>query len=232
MITNGIVYKITNKATKKEYIGITTNFKERMNLHKRANSKYQYLHKSIKKYGWDEFEVIKLHENVNLKDLEWLERHCISIFSTMVPNGYNLRYGGNHGLDSEDTKQRKSKSLIKFYETNKAKLRNPRKDVWDQKKDIIQEYKSGSTLKAIGREYNCSDHTIKNILQKEGIQLRKQKSDAWSKSEEIINQYKDGYALAFLGKKYNCSHMTIKKILLRSGVELKPKKYYQCKSFK
>ena len=89
MITTGIVYKITNTVTKREYIGQTTDFKDRMRMHKRANSKHQYLRSSIREHGWNKFEVIKLHENVLIKDLDWLEKHCILIWNTSPPNTPN-----------------------------------------------------------------------------------------------------------------------------------------------
>ena len=142
MITTGIIYKITNTVTKREYIGQTTDFKDRMRQHKKANSKYQYLHSSIREHGWDKFEVIKLHENVDLKDLEWLEKHCILIWNTLAPNGYNLKYGGSNGLQSEETKRKISKSLLKYHGSEegiktKQLVHSKIYNIWNDKESIV-----------------------------------------------------------------------------------------------
>ena len=147
----GIIYLIINEITKKLYIGKTVDFKRRMREHQNAKSKFSLLHKSIRKYGWENFSVIKLHEDVPLNDLEWLERHCILIWNTMAMDGsgYNLRFGGNRGLASEETKQKISK-------TQKEKInKNKRNDVWIHENDIIKKYQKGFSALNISNEYNC-----------------------------------------------------------------------------
>ena len=89
----GVIYQIRHKETGKSYIGQSTRLRNRLSHH-RSRNRNDYFANAIKKYGWNAFEVIILHKNVSIQDLDWLERHSIWIFNTLAPNGYNLKQGG------------------------------------------------------------------------------------------------------------------------------------------
>lgn len=106
----GIIYKITNTINGKVYIGQTINeFNRRYfykgngiervyNYHKRfkeRNLKYnEYLLNSIKKYGFDAFEVIEIYDIAFSKEeLDIKEKHYIKLFNSFK-NGYNKTLGG------------------------------------------------------------------------------------------------------------------------------------------
>ena len=237
MIQAGVIYKIINNINQKLYIGQTTDFKGRIRQHKRARSEYSLLHRAIRKHKWHNFSVIKLHENIPFKDLEWLEKHCILIYNTLAPNGYNLKYGGDRGLASEETK-RKIRDA-----TRGEKNKNYRKDLRDQKDDIIKKYQSGSTLKSIAEEYKCNPNLIRTILIENGfepIRRLKPKQDnpkkskpksnskriirqsikhnAWGYEEEIIKMYLDEYSLVDIAEKYKCSNVFIMNMLIKNNI--------------
>ena len=136
----GIIYLIINEITKKLYIGQTINFERRMKDHQNKKGDSSPVHKSIKKHGWENFSIIKLHENVPVNDLNWLEKHCILIFNTLYPDGYNKKYGASGNSYYK-------KTLI-----------------WERKAEIIEKYLSGYSLNDLSKELECSHALIRNIL--------------------------------------------------------------------
>ena len=103
--TSSGIYMLRNGISGLPYIGQATNLRRRINSYKNPKED-NYICNSIRKHGWDNFEVIILHEDVPITDLDWLEKQCIWIFGSMVPNGYNLESGGANGLASKETKER------------------------------------------------------------------------------------------------------------------------------
>lgn len=107
----GYIYKITNKITKQSYIGQTImDLDERWRQHCKSNSNCRYLKSSLKKYGVDTFEF-KLICICFDNDLDKYECFYMNKYDTLVPNGYNLREGGNSGRHHEETKRKISESL-------------------------------------------------------------------------------------------------------------------------
>ena len=108
----GYVYKINNTINGKAYIGISINEPEkgRIRLHLSGHGN-RILSRAVKKYGRDAFIYEILEENVFPELLSDLEVHYISTYNTVVPNGYNLTYGGERAqIASEETKQKLSEA--------------------------------------------------------------------------------------------------------------------------
>lgn len=107
----GYIYKIINKIDGKIYIGQTrVDLKERWRQHKKISSNCRYLKNAIQKYGFENFEF-KLILICFDEDLDKNETYYIQKNNTIVPNGYNLRYGGNSSSHNEETKKKISESL-------------------------------------------------------------------------------------------------------------------------
>lgn len=108
----GYIYKITNKITNQNYIGQTTqDLFERWKQHKKTRSNCRYLKSAFNKYGIENFEF-KLICICFDDDLNKLEINYIKKFNSLVPNGYNLRLGGeNGGKHNEETKKKISETL-------------------------------------------------------------------------------------------------------------------------
>lgn len=97
-----LIYKITNKLNGKAYIGQTIKSLEfRLDRHKkdsRRKDKRSYLYHATDKYGWDNFNVEIVEDNVLTKDiLNEKEKFYILKYDTLIPNGYNMTAGGTGG---------------------------------------------------------------------------------------------------------------------------------------
>jgi len=91
-------YLITNSATNKLYVGITTRgVPGRWRNHKTMarNGSPAYLHKAIRKYGSDKFKCQHIVSAFTKDDLLQLEQELIVQFKCRAPAGYNLTDGGD-----------------------------------------------------------------------------------------------------------------------------------------
>lgn len=112
-----LVYKHTSPSGK-SYIGMTKNLKQRNAAHKIPSSKCAAFSNAIKKYGWDNFTHEILLQGLTLEEANQMEEQLICEHDTMVPNGYNLRTGGETQRISEHVKKQWSR-------VRKGKPRSP-----------------------------------------------------------------------------------------------------------
>jgi group I intron endonuclease len=123
----GYIYKIVNKIDKKTYIGQTVHDCEtRWSHHLRDRSNCRYLKSALKKHGIDnfDFKIVCITFDSSLDDIEI---DYIKKYDCLVPNGYNLRLGGNSGRHHADTKKKISDTLKTRYQDgiNRAKIPKP-----------------------------------------------------------------------------------------------------------
>lgn len=107
------IYKITNTANGKVYIGKTVNFQRRYTSYKGAFKKEDirkinpYFLNSIKKYGPENFtfEVVEscLIDELSEKELEWM----VEYKSTDQKFGYNLRMDSSTGMVAHPSTRKK-----------------------------------------------------------------------------------------------------------------------------
>lgn len=148
----GFIYKITNTINGKFYIGQTIqNVKERFYQHcatkcSKAVSNMA-IHRAIKKYGKSNFTV-EVIEEIDSANLNDRERYWIKYYNS-YNNGYNSTKGGQDGI-----------KLFKNLDTE----------------SIVREYKSGKSLREIGRLFNVDKQTIKDLLVRNNINLRTTKT--------------------------------------------------------
>ena len=102
---------LLNRKNNKAYIGQTKNFNTRMTDHRRANDQTMAVHRSIKKYGWNAFDAVKLCENIPLENLNALEKYYISLYNTFSKDGYNMNEGGQDASPSKESRARTSSTL-------------------------------------------------------------------------------------------------------------------------
>jgi group I intron endonuclease len=102
----GYLYKIRHKINGKIYIGQTIRpIQERLEEHRKGtSSNCRLIYRSIKKYGWDNFDI-DWYECPD-EDLNDHEKFLVKVLGTLTPNGYNLKEGGGNGKLSEETKQK------------------------------------------------------------------------------------------------------------------------------
>lgn len=108
----GYIYKITNKINNQCYIGQTImNLEERWRQHKTKRSNCRYLKNAFQKYGVENFDFklicICFNEDLNRFEIDYIKK-----YDSLVPNGYNLREGGeNGGKHNNETKLKISQAL-------------------------------------------------------------------------------------------------------------------------
>ena len=91
------IYYIVNIINGKGYIGQTVYLRKRINEHKRNAKigKQNPLYNAINKYGWENFEVIVLEENLSKAEIDEKEKYWIEEKQTLTTQkGYNIQKGG------------------------------------------------------------------------------------------------------------------------------------------
>jgi group I intron endonuclease len=107
----GFIYKITNKENGMNYIGQTIqSLEDRWRQHRKKSSTCLYLKRAFEKYGIDNF-IFEMICSCDNEELDKLEIQYMTEFNSIVPNGYNLREGGNSGRHNEETKRKISQAL-------------------------------------------------------------------------------------------------------------------------
>jgi len=179
----GFIYKITNTINGKFYIGQTIqNVKERFYQHcatkcSKAVSNMA-IHRAIKKYGKSNFTV-EVIEEIDSANLNDRERYWIKYYNS-YNNGYNSTKGGQDGI-----------KLFKNLDTE----------------SIVREYKSGKSLREIGRLFNVDKQTIKDLLVRNNINLRTTKTYKLSQKdrEDIIKDLSLGLSRKEIISKWHIS---------------------------
>lgn len=179
----GFIYKITNKINGKSYIGQTIqNVKERFYQHCATKCSQAILnmviHKAINKYGKSNF-TIEVIEEVESTNLNDRERYWIRYYDS-YNNGYNSIEGGQDGI-----------KLFKNLDTE----------------SIVREYKSGKSLREIGRLFNVDKQTIKDLLVRNNINLRTTRTYKLSQKdrEDIIKDLSLGLSRKEIISKWHIS---------------------------
>jgi group I intron endonuclease len=100
----GIIYCYENIVNNKKYIGQTTQpLRDRICQHntERVCRKLYY---AIQKYGINKFSIYILEQcldsELNEKEIYWINYH------NSIKTGYNIRFGGSRGKNSEETKHK------------------------------------------------------------------------------------------------------------------------------
>lgn len=154
------IYKITNKINGHYYIGQAADFKSRMRGHKnssldKTNKDYNSpIHRTIRKYGWDNFEKEIIEEcpreELNKREIYWIE-----ILKARENGNYNLLPGGQCGGYGFEEKP------VELYDLNGKYI------------------KTISSATKVAEELNISRSSVYGVLHKErptckGYQLKYQ----------------------------------------------------------
>jgi len=106
-----IIYMFKNKLDGKIYIGQTIRtFKERTKEHLRH--KTTCFDKALSKYGIENFEYSIIDKATSIDELNAKETYWIIKTNSMVPNGYNLCFGGNNTYGYSHTEKSKIKMSL------------------------------------------------------------------------------------------------------------------------
>ena len=91
----GYIYKRVNKFNGKTYVGQHRYISEEVKLDEKYRGSGTYLVRAIDKYGDDAFTYELIDTAENAEELNQKECYWIKKLNTIVPNGYNVCYGGN-----------------------------------------------------------------------------------------------------------------------------------------
>lgn len=91
------VYLITNLVNGKKYVGITHNsieqrFQEHLAKSRCKNGNWK-LHRALRKYGFDNFKLELLEDNISKEQIGERETYYIGLYDTLN-SGYNMTLGG------------------------------------------------------------------------------------------------------------------------------------------
>lgn len=180
-----MIYKYTCIVNNKGYIGQTGNLSSRESHHRLPSSGWVAFRNAIKKYGWNTFARSILAEQLTIEESNKLEEKFIAELNTLVPNGYNIKNGGNNKLLPESIKQKIS-----------AKLKGRKIP-----KDVVEKRAS----KMRGRKLDPAV-IAKQVLAKTGLTW----THKHKRRQHIVSQEtKDKMRLSRIGKRQatvNCPH--------------------------
>ncbi len=120
-MSNGIIYKITNLINGKSYIGQTRNERphRRIQCHFRKQKAKDLVYLACLKYGKENLKAEIICSSLNATNLNDLERILVEQETSLVPNGYNMKTGGNQGGGySPELSEEVSQKVKEWYQAN------------------------------------------------------------------------------------------------------------------
>jgi len=189
-ITMGYIYKITNRISKKCYIGETkkSNPYIRWNEHKRKIEQgigCHALQDAVKKYGIDNFTfevlIICFDEERYKFEIEYIKK-----YNSIAPNGYNLTKGGEGG--GFYGKKHSQETIDKITQTLKQKyIDNPelKKEMSERQKIVMNSQEVRNKIKESMKNSQKWKLAIKNF----GNFNRKPSEETKNKIKESVKKY-------------------------------------------
>ena len=146
------IYKYTSPSGK-VYIGQTCQ--TIANRARKNGERYKectHFWRAIQKYGWENFTLDILEDNLNSQEANEKEAYYISLYDSTNPKkGYNLKEGGNQAKMSDEIKKKLSKARLGMHhsEATKEKISNALKN-----KPKSEEHKKKLSEAAKNRDSN------------------------------------------------------------------------------
>lgn len=229
------VYVIENKLNGKKYIGSTERelkIRWQRHLAKANEGSLCSLHKAIRKYGRDNFDIRMLAEYPTREAMLAGEIEYVTHFDTYKSkNGYNDTPGGDGGNTnggktfSDEWKTNMSKSAAGKPQISRRKFSS------EVEKEICKLYlEQKMSAYALGKQFKCPRTTISDILKRNNIVIRKSNYTGHKngrniftldQEKEICKIYQVGnISRSELARQYGCGKTTIRDILLRHNIKL------------
>lgn len=230
------VYAVVNQTNGKMYVGSTEReLKVRWQKHfaKTNEGSLCTLHKAIRKYGRDNFDIRMIEEYPSRETMLAGEIDWIAYFDTYKsPYGYNDTPGGEGGNTnggkrfSEEWKLGMSKGSA-----GKAKL-SIRRFTEEIEQEICRLYaKDKVSTTKLAQQFDCYSSLIIDILNRNGIARRifgksiengrKHQKFSFEVEIEICNLYQSGnVSRTDLAAQFGCGKTTIRQILVKHNIKL------------
>lgn len=190
----GVIYLVKNKVNNKIYFGQTIKtFEERYRKDFPKNTHNEHIRNSIKKYGWENFEVIEEFDTgETIEELNELEEMYIKMWSTNAPEyGYNKQNGGRNGTPTEETRKKMSEARMGVSPWNKGKTYHQSPEVreraklrWQENKELQKHFdRTGTKLKPYHVEAIKKANTGKIVSEETRKKLSKAQFDENGKAK-------------------------------------------------
>ena len=188
------IYILTNLVNGKQYVGKSVNLDHRIRQHYRCDDSCRRFHRALAARP-DQFglEIIEL-PSMSDEMLNALEISYIQVLGSVHPNGYNLMEGGQGGIPSLETRQKRSRTMTgkPKSDTHRRNLSKPRTnftasesmarrgksnrsyrpDLQAASIEICFRYQMGESCAELGRAFNAHEGTIMRLLKNIGIPVR------------------------------------------------------------
>lgn len=90
----------------------------------------------------------------------------------------------------------------------------------EEVEQIINEYKSGLSIRELAVKYSCNRDTISKKLKSSNIPIRKTSPNK-SQIDKMVELYQSGLSLKAIEKKIGFSDMTVRKHVMQRGVKMR-----------
>jgi len=205
------IYKITNSANGKNYIGLTSfGHKKRWSCHKSyaKRGSMSLLHCAIRKYGAESFEISTVDTTETREDAKAKERHWIKEYKSDDRSlGYNVKEGGELYTLSEETKEKIRQAHKKRFQEHpelidavKARfpkgIYKPSQEQTDKMKETKRRQKEAGTL------IHTEEHKekIRQTLLNKSDQIRETSNRIYQENPEVKDKIRESL------KKYYAEH--------------------------
>lgn len=217
----GHIYCFTNKVNGKKYIGQTicddnTRYNQHHSNYKNEKSE-EYnskIHQGFREFGFDNFSYEILAKDIQSQELlDELERYYIVQYDSRVPNGYNVKEGGQNGSYywSEESKEKMVWKKGELSPDEVVELRIAYGNKESPSQIYKEKYADRMTYNAFlniwgGRRY-CS-------VMPEMIEKGRRIVMSQEKADQVREDYKnEKISYSALAERYGCSKSTISDIL-------------------
>jgi group I intron endonuclease len=224
------VYLATNLVTLKFYVGKTSRTVEERWKEHQDDARYgadKHFHRSIRKYGADNFDIQIIGEVGTAEEASNLERIWILLVESYKPEfGYNMTFGGEGMRSTEEVRKKisetKKSQNIKWTDERflKQSLNLP-SDL------LIEAYSKGFSCVEIGKMFDTTDCTVAKILRKNGVEIKKNPLKGRPKRPDlivdtIIREYvEERKTLQQIAGMHGVSRVTISRKLRERGVTIR-----------
>jgi len=199
------VYLITNLINGKRYIGQTNRPLARRWSQHCSSSGCCALSSAIRKYGKENFSMEILFDVSTRELADEFEKEYIERYHTMVPNGYNLKTGGDVPVYSEESRRKMSVSA-------KGKISPLRgATLSEETKRRISETKTGVSLSEKAKKnislalkgHLCSEDTKKKMSEAAKLDWERRKASGYFVSEEVKKKMSEAHKKYWQNRKLN-----------------------------
>lgn len=176
------IYLIFNSLNGKGYLGQTIKSARHRLINHLSQAKRGSplpLHRAMRKYGADAFELHEIGVCTSRDQANRFERNLIISLRRHVAGCYNLS-GGGQGLwnPTEDVRRRMGAAI------HEARMRRSHAS----NERILELYKTGISAKAVAKEVGLTDGAIRFRLKSMGVSIRGLSEYSHKQSDEVKNK--------------------------------------------